>query len=392
MIRRGGAELRVYRSANSRVNAVALLIGICGLFCGSAQGNQPDDLERSRNDEDRLAAIVELIERSEFARAEEVLAASGPVADRDPRWLNLRGLAAAGQGKHQEAIRHYEAGLRRDPGMPSLHRNLAISLVEAGVRGRALSEFQQATELDPLDSEAWLGLCTLQIRLRRADEAARSLDRLTLLAGEEARTWRAMAELADLQADAAAALSAWTWLEGNAPDAESARRLASLSSAGGEHEVALGHYLDCFRRDSGAVDCRENATRIATGLGRATDAVQYSEPVIADLSEAGYVNLLLAATQSGSGDVEAWVTTRAPATTAGWGLVALHRRDCGKANAALEAVESGLEVAETPDLLNLLGVLRIEAGDRSGAREAWLRALELDPSHGPARANLDEHP
>ena len=201
-----------------------------------------------------------------------------------------------------------------------------------------------------------------------------------------------MAELAELQADAAAALNAWTWLEKNVPDPESARRLASLASGSGEDEIALGHYLDCFRRDPGAVDCRENATRIATGLGRATDAVRYSEPVLADLSEAGYANLLLAATQSGSGDVEAWATARAPATPAGWGLVALHRRDSGQAEAALEAVQSGLEVAETPDLLNLLGVLRIEAGDRSGAREAWLRALELDPAHGPARANLDEHP
>jgi tetratricopeptide (TPR) repeat protein len=264
--------------------------------------------------------------------------------------------------------------------------------VEAGVRGRALSEFQQATELDPLDSEAWLGLCTLQIRLRRADEATQSLDRLILLAGEDVRTWRAMAELADLQANAGAALNAWSWLEEKVPDAESARRLAALSSARGEDGTALGHYLDCFSRDPGAVDCRENATRIATGLGRATEAVRYSEPVLADLSQAGYTNLLLAATQSGSGDVEAWVTARAPATATGWGLVALHRRDSGEAKAALEAVQSGLEVAETPDLLNLLGVLRLEAGDLSGAREAWWRALELDPAHGPARANLDEHP
>jgi tetratricopeptide (TPR) repeat protein len=371
---------------------VALLLGLFGLLGGTAEGNQSDVLDGSRNDEDRLAAIVVLIERGEFAKAEEMLAASGAVADSDPRWLNLRGLSAAGQGRHAEAIGHYEAGLRRDPGMPALHRNLAISLVEGGARGRALSEFRQATELDPLDTEAWLGLCTLQIRLRRADDASLSLDRLLQLSGGDPRTWRAMAELADLQDDAAAARSAWSWLEDNVPDDESARRLAALASDAGDDELALQHYLECFSRYSGAVDCRENATRIAAGLGRAKDAVDYSEPVLGDLSEAGYANLLLVATQSGTGDVESWVSARPPATAEGWGLVALSRRDSGKSNKALEAVQSGLEVAETPDLFNLLGVLRLEAGDRSGAREAWLRALELDPAHGPARANLDEHP
>ena len=72
--------------------------------------------------------------------------------------------------------------------------------------------------------------------------------------------------------------------------------------------------------------------------------------------------------------------------------MALIRRGQDRPEAALEAVQAGLGVAETADLYNLLGVLRVEEGDVGGAREAWVEALELDPGHELARSNLEEHP
>jgi Flp pilus assembly protein TadD len=119
----------------------------------------------------------------------------------------------------------------------------------------------------------------------------------------------------------------------------------------------------------------------------------YSAPALAELSEAGYVNLLIAGSSaSAMAELEEWVEHRPPRSAAGWGVVALARRTDGRSGEAVRAVEQGLELAESADLYNLLGVLRVERGDRAGAREAWAKALELDPDHGPARANLDEHP
>jgi tetratricopeptide (TPR) repeat protein len=362
------------------------------LVATESSGSPGDAIGRARSDEARLAVIVALVEDGEFAEAESALAQSGPVASEDARWLNLLGLAVAGQGRPREAVTHYEAGLRLAPGLAALHRNLAITLAGLGMRGRAMTEFQQATELDAADTEAWLGLCNLQIRLRRHHDARYSLERLDFLAPEDPRVWRARAELADRDGDADGARGAWDWLERHEPSSASARQLGDLLRAR-EPELALDHYRNCFTRDTTAVDCREQASRIAIDLGLNRLAVEFSEPALLSLSEAAYLNLLIAANNLANiNNIEIWVELREPGGAAGWGVVALARRNDGRQADAAEAVERGLALAENADLYNLLGVLRVESGDLDSARRAWLRALEIDPGHGPAQANLDEHP
>ncbi|RKZ07799.1 hypothetical protein DRQ53_00975 [bacterium] len=380
----------MYRSSFLAVNPVATVLVLLLLLASAAMGQSTDGLDRARNDEARLAQVVEMVESGRLTEAAAALDEAGEVADSDPRWLNLRGLVAAGSGLHGEAVAFYEAGLRSDPTLAGLHRNLAISLVEMRVRGRAVSEFRQATELDSSDLEAWLGLCTLQTSLRRYEGAQTSLQRLIQLAPEDLRTGRARAALADADGQVPEQLAAWRWLEDRAPAADTARRLGELLSDPAER---LASFRDCFGRDPAAVDCREQATSLAFVLGQPEEAVLYSEPALGQLSEAGYLNLLgAAAASSGIEKIEAWIEARRPESAAGWGLVASVRREQDRPQAALEAVQTGLGLAETADLYNLLGVLRVEAGDRPAARAAWQKALEIDPGHGPARANLEQHP
>lgn len=382
---------RFYRCWGPTVNSVALVLLLLAAGVPAARADREEETERARRDEARLARIVELVAAGEYAAAQAELDAAGDVAERDPRWLNLRGLSLAGQGRDARAVQAYEAGLRRDPTLSALHRNLAISLVRLSARGRALTEFRQATELDPADAEAWLGLAELQMALGRLDGARESLDRLQELRGDDPRSWRARARLAALTGDEEMALAAWTWLEGHHPDAETARRLGALGAAG--PDSALARYRDCIERDREAVDCREQATRLALEAGDPQLAVQLSAPALEALSEAGYLNLLIAAQENKAvAEIEGWVERRRPASAPAWGVVALVRRADGRGEGALAAVRSGLELAETADLYNLLGVLRVEAGDAEAARAAWRKALEIDPGFGPARQNLAEHP
>jgi Flp pilus assembly protein TadD len=374
------------------VNSVWILAFLMMSGATGASGSTGDALGRARSDEARLATIVALVEDDQFVEAEAALAQSGPVAHEDARWLNLLGLAVAGQGRPREAVTHYEAGLRLDPGLAALHRNLAITLVGLGMRGRAMTEFQQATELDAADTEAWLGLCNLQIRLRRHDGARYSLERLALLAPDDPRVWRARARIADENGDVDGARRAWRWLEEHDPSSGSARHLGDLLRTP-QPELALDHYRNGLARDSTAVDCREQASRIALDLGRDQLAVDLSEPALLALSEAAYLNLLIAANNLANiQKIELWAEARAPGAAAGWGVLALALRADGRQADAVQAVQRGLALAEDADLYNLLGVLRVENGDLDSARRAWLRALEIDPGHGPAQANLDEHP
>ena len=383
---------RVYRPSGGAVNSVWILALLLTMVATGVSGSSGDAFDRARSDEARLAVIVALIENGEFAEAEIALGQSGPVAEDDARWLNLLGLAVAGQGRPREAVTHYEAGLRLAPHLAALHRNLGITLVELGMRGRAMSEFKQATELDAGDLEAWLGLCNLQIRLRRYDGARYSLERFDDLAPDDARGWWARAEIADSVGEADEARRAWEWLELHDPSSETARHLGDLLRPL-EPGFALDHYRRCFARDSTAVDCREQASRIALDLGQDRLAVELSAPALLLLSEAAYLNLLIAANNSSDiRNIESWIEIREPESPASWGVLALARRADGRQSDAVGAVESGLALAEDADLYNLLGVLRVETGDRDSARRAWLRALEIDPGHGPAKANLEEHP
>lgn len=384
--------VRVYRACTVAVNSVPMLTLLLMLTATAVSGNSGDALERARDDEARLAIVVELIGDGKFAEAEIALGQSGAVAQEDARWLNLWGLAVAGQGRSQEAVGYFEAGLRRSPGLAALHRNLAITLLELRARGRALSEFQQATELDPADTEAWLGLCNLQLQLRRLDDARYSLERLQRMAPEDVRTWQARAALADRVDDRDESRRSWIWLEQNSPSSETARKLGDLLRSS-DPALALDHYQDCFMRDSTAVDCREQASRVALDLGNDQLAVKIAAPALSALSESAYLNLLIAASNSSDiKNIEAWVESREPGSAQAWGVIGLARRADGRSDNAVEAVERGLVLAEDADLYNLLGVLRIEAGERELARRAWLKALEIDPGHGPAQSNLDEHP
>jgi tetratricopeptide (TPR) repeat protein len=217
-----------------------------------------------------------------------------------------------------------------------------------------------------------------------------SWQRLHQLAPVDVRTWRAKAELADLTGERESGREAWLWLESRYPDAESARRLALLAD---DPDSVLVRYRDCVDRDPEAVDCREQATAVAMQAGDFAGALELSAPALEQLSEAGYLNLLLAALNSSNiREVEGWVQRRQPGLAESWGVVALVRRQQDRPQEALEAVQSGLELAETADLYNLLGVLRVERGDVGGARRAWTRALDLDPAHEVARSNLEEHP
>jgi tetratricopeptide (TPR) repeat protein len=185
---------------------------------------------------------------------------------------------------------------------------------------------------------------------------------------------------------------AWSQLEELDPSPDSARRLGELSVSE-DPAAALGHYLDCLDRDPGALDCREAASGLALRLDRPAQVLELGLPVVEDLSPPAYLNLLLAArNRSPDLRLEEIVALRAPASAEAWGVVALARRDTGRLEGARNAVQRGLEVAETPELYNLLGVIRLERGDRRGARSAWERALALDPDYAPARQNLDQTP
>jgi len=71
--------------------------------------------------------------------------------ERAHSWM---GLILSGQGRPEEAIAEYRAGLALDPGSIETHTNLGIALATQGRLAEALPHFERACEIDPTDDES----------------------------------------------------------------------------------------------------------------------------------------------------------------------------------------------------------------------------------------------
>ena len=325
-------------------------------------------------------------------RCEIVLSELELLADptQDPRLLNLRGVCLSALGRHAESLADFEAAIRRDPRTPAAHRNLAIALGELGQLGRAMAEFQQALELDSADDEARLGLAHAQIRARRYALAKATLDGAS--GSDDLRYFYARAALADASSDSALAVTVWSQLEAADPSAESARRLAALLPRT-RREEWLRH---CVERDETALDCRAALGQSLLEAGDAEASATVLRPLLEQpkLEPATLHNFLLALSALRAWDeIEAACERHAPQQADSWGVVALARREAGRADQARSAVARARELApENLDLANLEAVLLAEAGQRDAATRVWRWILERDPQHLEAKRNLAASP
>ena len=384
------ARRTVYRVGWATVKSAALGACLVVLAGATGSGDLEERVDRARWFEARLEAWQDEVEAGRAADVEaEILALAGRF-DREPRLHTVLGLALAALGRPREAVASFETGIRLDPRRPELHYNLARVLVDLGMGGRALSEFEQAIALDPGRVEAYLGMGRGLLALGRWAPAREALDRAHELAPDDPDVLRALAELEDRSGHAEAARRWWSRLDARRPSADSARRLGELLRSTDPHR-ALEHFDACAERDRSALDCVEAAATLLLEMGRAEEARVRLGPHLDGLSEGALANLLLALQTLGErARLEEVLDRRSPHSATAWGVVALARRDAGDTAGALEAVRDALEIDDRrADLHSLHGVLLAESGEREAARRAWRRALEIDPDHPEARANLE---
>jgi len=76
------------------------------------------------------------------------------------------GLALILLEDYSASVNHLESAIRAQPEEPAFHKNLGSALMALGHRGRALSEFSQAVELDPgnYDYQLELGQLLLEFK------------------------------------------------------------------------------------------------------------------------------------------------------------------------------------------------------------------------------------
>lgn len=317
---------------------------------------------------------------TELARADSLLAAgrAGPVAERveqildqigdDPvyawQFQERLGVARLELGDAAGALEVLEASARAQPDRPSVHRNLATTLMALGRRGRALSEYRQALELAPRDCEIRLEFGQVLLEFRNTAEAAVHLRRARELCGERRDVRLAMARcrLAERSFDEAADLLADLYRERPDPRLRSNWQ-AALLGAGRDREL----YGMLRGMSVGEMDPQTAQLLIeAEGrLGR-TEVVRRQVDLLDDPEGA---TLPVAVGMAASGAARFW------------GTATLNLLAAGEPEKALRAADRAIELE--PDNVvyrNNRVVALTRLGREDEARSEWKRVLELDPS------------
>jgi tetratricopeptide (TPR) repeat protein len=92
----------------------------------------------------------------------------------DPRAADEanQALALAREGKYEQAIPHYRAALKLDPGMPGLHLNFGLAYLKLNRLADAIPQFQEALKSDPASFQARVLMGMSYFGIRRFAEAA----------------------------------------------------------------------------------------------------------------------------------------------------------------------------------------------------------------------------
>ena len=369
-------------------------IGIAGLVLLATHGmslGARDDYEEAREKEALLARLTAAYEAGRVEAVARAFEDSLVLLSLTPRLWNLKGLALAGTGRHQEAVAAYEEGIRAGGKLYELHINLGLSLQQLGVTGRAMSEFQRAVEMAPGEVDPRLALGRGYLDIGRTVQARPPLEQAALIDPDDSRVLRELARLSDLEDDLSASIDLWDRLEGMVPGPDTARRLGELHRDS-EPELAAAWYELCAARDSLAIDCLAAAGSLWLTLGRTEASLPPLRAAVDAESGDGSSlhNLLMAYQTLGAVDsLEAVVERHPPSWGSSWGVVALSRREAGELGAALKAAYRAVELdPENLELVNILAVLLFEQGERQAARERWEWILERDPEHPQALQNL----
>ena len=89
---------------------------------------------------------------------------------------NERGMELFSKGKHDAAIKEYEAAIRLDAKLAAAHNNLGSAQFAASRFEEAAAAFRQTSELDAESGQPLFNLALAQIKLGRQKEATEALD------------------------------------------------------------------------------------------------------------------------------------------------------------------------------------------------------------------------
>jgi len=278
------------------------------------------------------------------------------------KWHYDAGVAAAAEGRIDEAIAEYRRALEAIPDYAEARNNLGALLVRSGRWKEAVAEYREVLRLRPEQAEMHSNLGDVLSRLGRDAEAVASFEEALRLDAECVQAHNNLGIVLERQGQRDAAADHYQAALSARPDYEEAHyNLANLLARSGDVEGAISHFREAIRLDPRYVPAYNNLGNALFGQGRLPEAAEeYRKALSVD---PGFLDAHnnLANVLAGSGRYDE--------------AIVHYRR-------ALE-IDPDYGMAH----LNLGYTLEVQ-GVRAEAIERYRRALELMPKSVPAHVRL----
>lgn len=237
-------------------------VGICLLLCGS--------LAVLSRQQSRLYGDVVTFYKT--------LLAGNPDS-----WLahNNLGLALSGQGRTEEAFKHYQAAVRLKPNFAIAHRNLGAIHADAGRHSEAIAEFRIALESEPDDPQSLNGLGLALINTGRPSEAIQRLRRATELDPGYAEAHDNLGIALGTTGDTADAIKEFQRAFAIKNDFSDAHSNWGIVLANiGEKSSAIDHFRQAVQLDPNNAKAHFNLATLLAEAGQTQESISHFEQAI----------------------------------------------------------------------------------------------------------------
>jgi tetratricopeptide (TPR) repeat protein len=338
------------------------LLLILLLISGAAPEKVQDTAARANR---ALVSVDSLLNENQVMEAVVLARTLNQDFQDDPHWNfqfeNRLAIALLRADQPEEALPLLEAWVIVHPAEARGHQNLGACLLALGRRGRALSEYQQAAELEPRNANARLEYGQVLLDFRVFKDAGEEILAAAHLCGNCLEVQPALARYYQAVNQPANAVSPWKtiWRETGNPVARQNLLKAYLDS--GQDREALDLLLQSSPSDLSLVELQQ----MVAAEGR--------------LSESGQ-SLKFASLLAGNTSVK-----EIPACVMNdavfWGQISLNLLMAGYHGEAINAVDRAIELSPTNVVyLNNRVVLLQKLGRHEEATRQWDKVLLLDPT------------
>ncbi len=192
-----------------------------------------------------LATVDSLMAANQLEKAIEVVTGCQKDFEANPRWsyqfADRLAISWLRNGQAELALPLLEERVRSHSSEARAHRNLGACLLVLGRRGRALSEYQQVVELDPLNSSGHLEYGQILLDFRVYDEAEKEILTAASLCGNCLEVQPVLAQYYQMTGQPAKAATHWRalWTESGQPVARQNLLVALLASKNDQEVMNL---------------------------------------------------------------------------------------------------------------------------------------------------------